>query len=134
MIGRVFVNLAHMGRSLAVALPLLRLTLLHFLRELWKNGQNITNNAQVGNRKDGCDYDDNVHNRPLRSIAGLFQQIARDDESLDLVRAFIDLRDLCVTQHALSRVLFHVPIPAQDLDGVIGDFHCHIRSERFGHC
>ncbi len=32
---------------------LLRLTLLHFLCELRENGQNITNNAEVSNRKDG---------------------------------------------------------------------------------
>ena len=53
-----------------------------------------------------------------RRAALLAQHLAGDHEPLDLVRALVDLGDLRVAHHPLDRVLLHVPVPAEHLDGV----------------
>ena len=51
----------------------------------------------------------------------LLHERPRDDDALDLVGAFVNLRDLGVAHHTLGGELFHVPIAAEHLDGVVGD-------------
>src|SRR5436853_6105382 len=46
------------------------------------------------------------------------KEIASDDDTLDLVGALVDLRDLGVAHEALHRVLARVPVAAEDLHGV----------------
>src|SRR3954454_9880533 len=46
---------------------------------------------------------------------------AGDHEALDLGGAFEDRVDLRVAVPALDRVLAHVAVTAEDLDGVVGD-------------
>src|ERR1700733_8962514 len=57
----------------------------------------------------------------------------RDDQSLDLVRAFVDLGDLGVAHHALDRILLDVSVSAEDLDGLDGHPHGDVRAEQLGH-
>src|SRR6266853_6872555 len=47
-----------------------------------------------------------------------FEQGTRDDDALDLVCSFVNLRDLGVTHHPLDRVVGDVSVTAQDLDAV----------------
>src|SRR3954464_8138528 len=53
----------------------------------------------------------------------LLEHLACDHEALDLVRAFVDLRDLRVAHHALDRVFLDVAVPAQHLHRVRGHVH-----------
>src|SRR2546422_227722 len=48
------------------------------------------------------------------------EEIASDDDTLDLVGALVDLRDLGVAHEALHRVLARVAVAAEDLHGVGG--------------
>src|SRR3954470_2957517 len=66
--------------------------------------------------------------RPL-----LFHHLARDHEALDLFRSLVDLRDLGVPHHPLDRVLLHVPVAAEDLDGVGRDLHRHVGAVQLRH-
>src|SRR5437588_5315120 len=54
-------------------------------------------------------------------------------EALDLVRALVDLRDLGVAQEPLDRVLLHVAVAAEHLDGLHGHAHRRVRAEQLGH-
>src|SRR5207302_1429549 len=45
-----------------------------------------------------------------------FREMPGDHQSLDLARALVDLRDLCVPEVSLDRVLGYVAIAAEDLD------------------
>jgi hypothetical protein len=56
--------------------------------------------------------------RSAGSRAEAAQQLPRDHDPLDLVRALVDLRDLGVAHHPLDRVLLDVPVAAEDLHGV----------------
>src|SRR5262245_11421105 len=71
--------------------------------------------------------------RLLRSARGLAQDLARDDEALDLVRALVDLRDLGVAHVLLDRVILHVPVAAEELDGVRRDLHGRVGREELAH-
>src|SRR5438093_11640616 len=51
------------------------------------------------------------------------QDLARDDELLDLRGALVDLRDLRVAEVALDLILARVAVPAVDLDGVGRHLH-----------
>src|SRR5580698_5311795 len=61
------------------------------------------------------------------------QQFAGDDDALDLVGAFEDLRQLGVAHHALDRIVHGVAVAAEDLDGVGRDLHGHVAADAFGH-
>src|SRR4051794_11014246 len=52
--------------------------------------------------------------------ATVLAQGSRDDEPLDLVRALVDLGDLGIAHVALHRVLGHVAVAAEHLDGLDG--------------
>ena len=39
------------------------------------------------------------------------------------------LHELGIAEHALNRVILHVTLAAQDLNGIGGYFHRHIRGE-----
>ena len=67
--------------------------------------------------------------RPGDRAARLLDQVARDDEALDLVRALVDLRDLGVAHVLLDRVVLHVAVAAEDLHRVGGDLHGHVGRE-----
>src|SRR5690349_17011229 len=55
--------------------------------------------------------------------SGTAQEIAGDDDALDLVGALVDLRDLGVAHEALHRILARVAVAAEDLYGVGGHLH-----------
>ena len=57
----------------------------------------------------------------------------RDHQALDLVRALVDLRDLRVAHHPLDRVLVHVAVAAEHLDGLDRDRHRGVGGEQLGH-
>src|SRR5262249_9434702 len=77
-------------------------------------------------------------NRRQSRPALLAHHLAGDHEPLDLVRALVDLGDLRVAHHPLDRVLLHIAVAAEDLDGVGGHLHrdvgavelCHRRDLR----
>src|SRR5579884_682728 len=54
------------------------------------------------------------------------QKIARDHDSLDLIRSLVDLGGLGVTEVALHRKLLDVAIPSEELDCVDGGPHGHV--------
>src|SRR5579872_6019045 len=69
-----------------------------------------------------------------KSIAvRLAEQLARDDDTLDLVRAFIDLEGLCVAHVALERAACNSPRLARQLERVKGDLHRGIRAVELRH-
>src|SRR5438477_518100 len=57
------------------------------------------------------------------------QQLAVDDEPLDLARALVDLGDLGVAVVALDRELLRVPVAAEDLDRLARLAARHLRGE-----
>src|SRR5262245_53091468 len=59
--------------------------------------------------------------------------LAGDHESLNLVRALVDLRDLRVAHHPLDRILLHVAVATEDLDCVRRDLHGHVRAQQLRH-
>src|SRR3954468_9634214 len=59
--------------------------------------------------------------------------LAGDHDALDLVGSLVDLRDLRVAHHALHRVLGHVSVPPEHLDGLDGHLHRDIRGEQLRH-
>src|SRR4051812_1765839 len=59
----------------------------------------------------------------IRSANVHARDASGDDEALDLGRAFEDRVDLRVAVPALDRVLAHVAVAAEDLDGLVGDLH-----------
>src|SRR5438093_2969101 len=61
------------------------------------------------------------------------KEIASDDDTLDLVGALVDLRDLGVAYEALHRVLARVAVAAGDLHGVGGRAHGGVGGEALGH-
>src|SRR5205085_7390242 len=63
----------------------------------------------------------------------LLDHLARDHQSLDLVRALVDLRDLRVAHHPLDRVLADVAVAAEDLDRLGRDRHGRVRAEQLRH-
>src|SRR4051812_46969818 len=58
---------------------------------------------------------------------------AGDHEALDLVGALVDLRDLRVAHHALDRVLVHVAVAAENLNGLDRHVHRRVRGEQLRH-
>ena len=58
-----------------------------------------------------------LHGATHRSV----DELARNDESLDLACALIDTRHACVAIHALDRILARVAISAMQLDDTIDD-------------
>src|SRR6266571_510786 len=67
--------------------------------------------------------------RPDRSISiGTREEdLLRDHEPLDLRGALVDLVQLRVPHQLLDRVLLHVAVTAEDLDGIGGDLHRRVR-------
>src|SRR4051794_12899943 len=57
----------------------------------------------------------------------------RDHEALDLIGPLVDLRDLRVAHVALDRILGHVAVAAEDLDGLDGHRHRRVGREQLGH-
>src|SRR5665213_4250773 len=55
--------------------------------------------------------------------APLADHRARDHDPLDLLRPFVDLRDLGVAHHPLDGVFGRVAVTAEQLAGVAGDAH-----------
>src|SRR5512133_629864 len=72
-------------------------------------------------------------NRRQRGRALLAYHLARNHETLDLVRALVDLRDLRVAHHPLNGVLLHVAVAAEDLDGVGGHVHRDVGAVELRH-
>src|SRR5690348_1437513 len=66
----------------------------------------------------------------LQRAAG---ELARDDQPLDLGRAFPDLVDLRVAVPLLYRKIADIAVPTEDLDGFVGHLHRDIASFEFGH-
>src|SRR6185437_11284880 len=60
------------------------------------------------------------------------QRFARDDETLDLRGALVQLHDLGIAEQLLHGVLLDEAVAAVDLDGVGGDLHRRIGSEALG--
>src|SRR5947208_8051927 len=75
--------------------------------------------------------------RPERSISRAIratlvarhQQLACNHEPLDLRGALVDLVELGVPHQLLDRVLLHVAVAAEDLDGVRRDLHADVGGE-----
>src|SRR5439155_1024192 len=61
------------------------------------------------------------------------QQLARDDDALDLAGALVDLHDLRVAEEALDGELARVAVAAQDLDRVGRDLHGRVGRPALGH-
>src|SRR5699024_279558 len=62
----------------------------------------------------------------------LAENVAGDNDALDLARALVDLGDLGVAHHALNRVILGVAVAAVDLDRLGGDLHGSLGSEQLG--
>ena len=56
----------------------------------------------------------------LLCLAASLIRLSADHFALDLVGAFVDLRDLGVAHHLLDRIFLHVAVAAEDLHGVGG--------------
>src|SRR5687767_3657134 len=67
------------------------------------------------------------------STADLFQEVARNDETLDLTRSLSDLADLRVAEHALDGILLGIPVAAVDLDRLDRGPHGQLRTEQLRH-
>ena len=75
-----------------------------------------------------------VPDAPLRLIPhAAVEQLLRDDQAMDLVRALVDLGPLGVAHQALDRVVARVTRAAVDLDRVGGDLHGGVRGVHLGH-
>src|SRR5436190_13323209 len=59
------------------------------------------------------------------------EDLARDDESLDLRRSLVELEELCIAHELLDGVLLHVAVAAEDLDGVCRHLHRGVGGEAF---
>src|SRR5262249_52851160 len=70
---------------------------------------------------------------PATSQLELRQQMARDDELLDLRRALVDLRDLGVAEVSLDVVLLDEAVAAVDLHRVRGHPHRGFCAKQLGH-
>src|SRR5437588_4060680 len=66
--------------------------------------------------------------RRLRVVARQ-EDLARDDEPLDLRGPFVDLEPLGVAHQLLDRIFLDVAVPAEDLDRVRRDLHRSVRGE-----
>src|SRR5690349_2034126 len=64
---------------------------------------------------------------------GLLNQTAPDDEALNLVRAFVNLRDLGVAHVLLNRIVFAVAVASEELHGIGRDRHRHVGGEDLAH-
>ena len=62
----------------------------------------------------------------LGRLVPLLQQLAGHDDALDLVGPLVDLRYLRVPHHPLDRVVLHVPVSAEQLNGVGRHLHRHV--------
>src|SRR6266545_3603447 len=60
------------------------------------------------------------------------QEFSGDHEALDLGGALVDLVQLGVPHQLLDRVLLHVPVATEDLDGVRRDLHADVGGEALG--
>jgi hypothetical protein len=56
-----------------------------------------------------------------------------DDQSLDLVCAFVDLCCSCVTKHALDYVVAEVAVAAEDLHRIVCDGDCGVACKELRH-
>ncbi len=63
----------------------------------------------------------------------LVEQAPGDDDSLDLVRALVDLGDLGIPHHALDREVPRVAGAPEELDGIGGHAHGRVRREQLRH-
>src|SRR5207302_1549796 len=69
-----------------------------------------------------------AYSRRLRVVARQ-ENLARDDEPLDLGGPFVDLEQLGVAHQLLDRILLDVAVAAEDLDRVGRDLHRGVRGE-----
>src|SRR5215218_9487150 len=60
------------------------------------------------------------------------ENLARDDEALDLRGAFVDLEQLRVAHELLDRILLDVAVAAEDLHCVRGHLHRRVGREPLG--
>src|SRR3982750_3073195 len=77
-----------------------------------------------------------TRNRRSGVIAPSFmsaKERATDDQSLDVARAFVDLAHAHVPIDTLNREVRNITVAAVDLDGVGGDFLCHLRGKELRH-
>src|SRR5919201_496610 len=63
----------------------------------------------------------------------LLQHFACDHQTLNLVRAFVDLRDLRVAHHPFERIFLDVAVAAEHLHGVSRHLHRDVRAEELRH-
>src|SRR3954451_21423480 len=69
----------------------------------------------------------------LELCGGLFQQLARDDEQLDLLRALEDVEDLRVARPLLEQLGLAVPARADQRDAAQADVGRRAARLRLGH-
>src|SRR5258707_7025577 len=67
--------------------------------------------------------------RTVWSAAARQKDLTRNHEPLDLRSPLVDLEELRVAHQLLDRILLHVAVAAEDLDGVGGDFHHRVGRE-----
>src|SRR5690242_2463934 len=60
-------------------------------------------------------------------------QLSRDDDALDLGRAFVNLRHLRIPEQSLDGEILDVAVPAEDLDGLCGDPHGGLTRDELAH-
>src|SRR6266540_949747 len=60
-------------------------------------------------------------------------QMARDDQALNLARAFADRRQLDVAEELLGWIVLDEPVAAVDLDTIFGGAHGNLAGVELGH-
>src|ERR1700751_1046059 len=79
-------------------------------------------------RKRHCNANDNTSPLTLRRL----DQVRPDDQPLDLAGALVEPQQPDVAVDGLHRHFAHVPTPAVNLDGEIGDLAGHFGAEHLG--
>src|SRR5439155_3668479 len=68
---------------------------------------------------------------PSRGLSVPIEQGPGDDEPLDLLRSFVELRDLRVAHHPLDGELVDVAVPTEHLNRVGRDAHRRVPGDEF---
>ncbi len=64
-------------------------------------------------------------------LSGVFEQFLGDHPPLYLVGLSKNLDDLGIPHHPFHRIVLHISVASEDLDGIGGHFHGGLRSEVF---
>jgi hypothetical protein len=68
----------------------------------------------------------------MKRVSTSFYRFA-DNNPLDLIGALVYLGYFGIPHHSFHRIIFHAAVSAQDLNGVSGHAHGHVRAKQFTH-